>query len=297
MGQELYQSHFVDLELFYQDLIALYYHLHFMKALQVLDALRSWRDFADKIQTLHLEWDWTSCLLYEHHSWIVLQSMIQSCNPVDIMSAYDDLLGYELCLCDGVLMLSESSTRKFIGGFYTPLSIVQHSIPQILPATHSIEFFKKQRICDPSCGVGHFLIEVAEYLYQHIQADFEDTEQCKKWIVENCIYGVDLDPIAVDICRQRLYLWVGEVLDTNIYQGNSLLWKHPNCDVEQIDAWLQEKSYSDSFFDWHQQFRSVFDAGGFTLMVGNPPYLFLSGRQNPVKFFKKHNKGIHYTGN
>jgi len=89
---------------------------------------------------------------------------------------------------------------------------------------------KQLRICDPACGSGAFLEKSAEkllYLYKKCykgcgrvipyllsegneidsQMPFSDIYAIKKYIVQNNLYGVDINPSAIEICELRLWLW------------------------------------------------------------------------------------------
>ena len=74
-------------------------------------------------------------------------------------------------------------------------------------------------------------------------------------MIEHCIYGVDLDPRAVELCKFNLWLEAGEpadlppILDRRIRCGDSL------------------------FLPWHSAFPEVFAAGGFDAVLGNPPFV------------------------
>ena len=99
----------------------------------------------------------------------------------------------------------------------------------------------KLRILDPSMGSGHFLLAACQYLAEQIATnpftppgpeatDEEDTLAFwKRRVIENCLYGVDLNPLAVDLAK--LALWLESVskdrpltfLDPHLKEGNSLI--------------------------------------------------------------------------
>ena len=146
-----------------------------------------------------------------------------------------------------------------------------------------IEFWTKYReavknikIVDPACGSGAFLITAFEYLlnYNNYLNDkifdltgtkdlFSDTT---KEILQNNIFGVDLNKESVEITKLSLWLKTANknktlaTLENNIKCGNSLI------DDVEIAGELA--------FDWEKEFPQVFENGGFDVVVGNPPYVF-----------------------
>ncbi len=129
------------------------------------------------------------------------------------------------------------------------------------------------RVLDPACGSGAFLIEAFDQLYTAYQASNDRLEELSgqptlfdldRQILQNNLYGVDLNAEAVQICQ--LSLWVktaarGKVLtglDNTICQGNSVIH----------DGDVHPKA-----FNWEATFPEVFEQGGFDVVIGNPPYV------------------------
>ncbi len=151
------------------------------------------------------------------------------------------------------------------------------------------------RILDPACGSGAFLIEAFEQLYQAYQRSNDRLEELRgnrtlfdldRHILQNNLYGVDLNEEAVQICR--LSLWIktarrGKVLtslDHSIRVGNSV---------------IDDPEVHPRAFTWKSAFPEVFDKGGFDVVIGNPPYV----RQEWISPFKpyleQHFKSFHGT--
>ena len=152
-----------------------------------------------------------------------------------------------------------------------------------------IEFWTKYReavknikIVDPACGSGAFLITAFEYLlnYNNYLNDkifdltgtknlFSDTT---REILQNNIFGVDLNKESVEITKLSLWLKTANknktlaTLENNIKCGNSLI------DDIEIAGELA--------FNWEKEFSQVFENGGFDVVVGNPPYV--STKQIPA---------------
>lgn len=129
------------------------------------------------------------------------------------------------------------------------------------------------RVLDPACGSGAFLIEAFDQLYTAYQASNDRLEELSgqptlfdldRQILQNNLYGVDLNAEAVQICQ--LSLWVktaarGKVLtslDNTICQGNSV---------------IHDRDVHPKAFNWEATFPEVFEQGGFDVVVGNPPYV------------------------
>ena len=141
--------------------------------------------------------------------------------------------------------LIPGSDRKTTGSYYTPPSLVQQLInttlePIILEKLNEVDKIKallSLKIIDPSCGSGHFLLaaarrlgkEIAELRSGHQQPEAEILRQSIRDVIQNCIYGVDLNPLAVDLCKVALWLegfCAGKpltFLDHRIKCGNSLV--------------------------------------------------------------------------
>jgi hypothetical protein len=155
------------------------------------------------------------------------------------------------------LKQAEGNERKSSGSFYTPPDLVQHLIsttiyPMITDAIakadkntqeesdiveNRIAEILKITVCDPACGSGHFLIaalnEIAVALARiESGEDNPGPSIIMKWkrvVASNCIYGVDLNPLAVELCK--VAIWMDTVdgeqplsfLDAHIKHGNSLL--------------------------------------------------------------------------
>ena len=78
-------------------------------------------------------------------------------------------------------------------------------------------------VCDPACGSGHFLLEAARRLGKELARirvgeDEPTPEQfhvAVRDVISHCIYGVDQNPLAVDLCKLALWLeghWAGKPL-------------------------------------------------------------------------------------
>ncbi|WP_158730243.1 MULTISPECIES: Eco57I restriction-modification methylase domain-containing protein [unclassified Flavobacterium] len=130
-------------------------------------------------------------------------------------------------------------------------------------------------IIDPACGSGAFLNEalnflIAEHTYiDELQAKlFGDAlilSDVEKSILENNLFGVDLNEESVEIAKLSLWLRTAQPnrklndLNNNIKCGNSLI----------DDATIA----GDKAFNWQNEFPQIFEKGGFDVVIGNPPYV------------------------
>jgi len=133
-------------------------------------------------------------------------------------------------------------------------------------------FLENIKILDPACGSGAFLVKVFDYLLaEHkrvgsiLQGKLLDDEEVYKSILQNNIFGVDLNEESVQITKLSLWLKTARKneqltsLDKNIKCGNSLI------DDPEVAG--------NKAFDWSKEFSKIMDGGGFDVIVGNPPYI------------------------
>jgi type I restriction-modification system DNA methylase subunit len=155
-------------------------------------------------------------------------------------------------------------------------------------------------ICDPACGSGAFLNQVLEYLIaEHRYLDELESQlfgtpmvlpNVENQILENNIFGVDINEESVEIARLSLWLRTAKKgrklssLNSNIKVGNSLI------DDPAVAG--------DLAFNWEKEFPQVFVKGGFDVVVGNPPYVQSHSLDESSKnFIYQHYKTAEYQIN
>ena len=161
-----------------------------------------------------------------------------------------------------------------------------------------IEFWQQYReavrnikIIDPACGSGAFLITAFEFLLNYNKYlddkifDLVGTSDLfsdrTKEILQNNIFGVDLNKESVEITKLSLWLKTADKnktlasLENNIKCGNSLI------DDPEIAG--------DLAFNWEKEFPEIFANGGFDIVVGNPPYVLCQPSNTSEQTLKFYN--------
>jgi hypothetical protein len=157
---------------------------------------------------------------------------------------------------------TKGNARKTTGSYYTPDSLVQVLLDSALEpvvkdtiAKHSenpVEGLLGLSIVDPACGSGHFLLAAARRLASHVaRLSAKGTPSAAEYrhalrqVVGRCIYGVDLNPMAVELCKVSLWMEAVEpglpltFLNSHIQHGNALLGTTPELMAKGIPdaAW------------------------------------------------------------
>ncbi len=163
---------------------------------------------------------------------------------------YEISLNYNLLLKNDYIILNHSTlSRNHSGSYYTPDDFISIIVkltlsPLLVQSENLIDQILKLKILDPAMGCGYFLTNTLFYLstmveqnlkkIDHLRSDSLQSIQQK--ICQNCLYGIDLDPIAVDITAITLWLEVGNPnfpisdLYTHLKCGNAIL----SVDPEEI---------------------------------------------------------------
>ena len=245
-------------------------------------------------------------------------------------SIYERYLGSTIRVTAKRIFVEEKPEVRHAGGvYYTPKYIVdyivQNTVGKLIEGK-SPKQIEKIRILDPACGSGSFLIGAFQclidyhvrYLTEHpkeaqVHSLFPDVIKDengelrlsvvrKAKILRNNLFGVDIDPQAVEITMMSLYLKALEgersqlppklhilpELKYNVICGNSLIGSEisgqgtlfGDADIDRINA-----------FDWETGFPEIMKAGGFDAVIGNPPYIRIQAMQEwapvEVEFYKR----------
>jgi len=191
------------------------------------------------------------------------------------------------------------------------------------------EYLLELKILDPACGSGAFLNQALNYLLE--EHDFIDESiktlmggsvlglyDVKKGILENNLYGVDINAEAVEIAKLSLWLRTVESgrklnkLADKIKVGNSLIddksvvedafvWEEEFPEVFGADASASDitngTDTSASEKDMHKgEAKASLPRGGFDVVIGNPPYVRSELIQQFTPFFQEKYQVFHSAG-
>ncbi|MCK4357362.1 MAG: N-6 DNA methylase [Candidatus Cloacimonetes bacterium] len=266
--------------------------------------------------------------------------------PADILgNIYEQFLGKTIRLTPShqAKVEEKPEVRKAGGVYYTPQYIVDYIVKNTVGEKlkgKTPRQISKITICDPACGSGSFLIQAYQYLldyhlefYQKDIKKYKDkiiqisedsyqlTTQEKKRILLNNVYGVDIDPQAVEVTKLSLLLKVleGENRETlqsqlklfheralpnlsnNIKCGNSLIGTD-FYDTADMSLFGNDAMRKINAFDWEKEFPKIFHQDkdlqgfqnleglsdvGFDVVIGNPPYVKYENLDNNTKIYAK----------
>ena len=147
------------------------------------------------------------------------------------------------------LATAGGNERKTTGSYYTPDSLVQCLLDSALDPVvdeavkqpNAEAAILRLKVCDPACGSGHFLIAAAHRLAKRLAAVRTGDEEpspdavraALRDVIGHCIYGVDANPMAVELCKVSLWMESLEpgkplsFLEHRIQCGNSLIGATP----------------------------------------------------------------------
>ncbi len=146
-------------------------------------------------------------------------------------------------------------------------------------------------VLDPTCGSGTFLCAAFDLLAhlvrivggrRNAESPPVPVGQRLRAIIERTLYGVDVMPEAVEICRMILWLRLAALVDDpdllrdlrfNIRTGDALTGTLQRSDhAVSVDTIHHQRS-----LDWGAEFPDVLERGGFDVVIGNPPYVVRHG--------------------
>lgn len=179
-------------------------------------------------------------------------------------------------------MNNRSLSKKTTGSFYTPTYIVDFMVDRVFYylnlegriSMKSFQTFKKSlsnlTFCDPSLGNGNFIIGVLKRVWNDLKTfptiRPENKNAFFKSFFEHNIYGIELNPKALEECRERIIFFfpiLSNCTTDNLKIGNSIV------STDSIELLAPEDAEKIGYFNWIEQFKP---RTSFEVIIGNPPY-------------------------
>lgn len=185
-------------------------------------------------------------------------------------------------ISEGMTVQERRVKRKSQGIYYTPSFVTKYIVQQTVGhylEENGYDQSNPPRILDMACGSGSFLIEAFDLVdgfvakqrgHVHKEALDANDQQRQVEVLNSCIFGVDKDKQAVEVARLNLLLRALHSrkklpMLKNIVHGDSL---HPET--------------------FEMDFSQIMKAGGFDVIVGNPPYVRIQTLdKSEVEFFNQ----------
>jgi hypothetical protein len=180
-------------------------------------------------------------------------------------TAFEQLRGKRLCIAsDGRLAIETSPEQRSRGVYFTPIALAEATVEPALRETfsrvHRLNDLSRISILDPAAGCGSFLLSAirtgAELLREKKAFSRIPTTELRSAIARNCIYGVDIDPLAIATIRTLIRTevglseWTANELDDHLRVGDSV-----SCSRQDWNAWFPEVA-----------------PNGFSVVATNPPW-------------------------
>lgn len=245
-------------------------------------------------------------------------------DPAILSQIYERYLGSKIAIVDSkeITIVEEPEVLASSGVVPTPKLIVANIVKETLTPLFkdkSLKEIESIRIADICCGSGTFLISIYDFIleksilfaidegvtddsfiYKSFDGSYHLTLKAKQSLLVNNIFGVDINPYAVEVSKFSLLLKLLEgensasinnhlnkyhekilpSLEDNIKSGNSLvdnIFFEFNPDAINNDELL----YKVKPFNWKEEFPFLNKTLGFDAIIGNPPYVRI---QNMVKY-------------
>lgn len=217
--------------------------------------------------------------------------------PIDVLgTVYESFLQRTITLTkSGPLFESTRVLRKSGGVYYTPRYVVDYIVEETvgrLIAGKSPREMLGVRVLDPACGTGRFLLRVYERIVEEhwrwLEKNSSETEgdnpfpsDWNREILRNCIFGVDIDEVAVEVTKLSLYLKLmkDEPTDetsgakaSDLRRSQRALLKP--CLFKTTNEIVSSYEIASIVGTNIQSGDSLLlgRAGGFDVVLGNPPY-------------------------
>ena len=185
-------------------------------------------------------------------------------SEIQLNTLRQGLLNLEMDFTGGnIALFSDKVSRDNTGSYYTPSSLAKAVVAKALSGK-TIKENGDYRIADLSCGGGDFLLAVIDCFEEEYSIPAKETV---RWL-----YGVDIDPIALQICEvsllQRCGLNSWETVVSHFTFGNPLI-------INDIEVSEEDKNLMFSLgrlYSSELGINSDFFCRTYDIVVGNPPW-------------------------
>lgn len=191
---------------------------------------------------------------------------LRAMSDADLAAAFEhDVVGQSL-----------RAERRDQGVYFTPQEladfVVLHTLSQKLEAAASVGDVLRLTVCDIAAGAGAFVLPALSLIAARLRTlsgPSLTAAEARALALKHCVYAVDVDPVAVAVLRTLVSRGLDgcevepDLLEQHLVVGDAVLGPIP-----QTTAMFE----ADSGFDWSARFPAVFDAGGFDVVIGNPPW-------------------------
>ncbi len=235
--------------------------------------------------------------------------------PVHVIAkVYEEFLAYSLIEKNGNIVTElKKEYVKTNGAIPTNANIARIICDETLDLTGktSIDEILNLKVLDPCCGSGIFLVAA----YEKIARRFKDlaSEECgyclyhngekfltldaKRKIMRSCLYGIDIDLTAIEVTKMSLALKIIDDVVPELYSASGMFGEkilrdiHNNivCGNTLVDGdidILPTEIAEIKPLAIQRRFSDAFSKGGFSYIIGNPPYV-------ETKFFKASSLTMH----